>query len=132
MVKIKPPQASKGKHIKTPEEGAASDHLTPFFCLSQIARNFCVLNCEVGEQAAFACKLRKMSEMTWADIKKAPREGLGCEKIYSIDKDLIPAGAKGKRILSFRISDIYRMIGYRDNRVFHIFWFDHKEKMCFN
>jgi len=124
MAKIKNRTTNTGVLIKTPEEGGGSDHLTPLFCLSLIARDFCVLDCETNEQAAFACKLRKISQMTWRELKNAPREGLGFESIYNIDKDKIPAVAQGKRILAFRISEIHRLIGYRDNRVFHIIWND--------
>jgi len=40
-----------------------------------------VTDCEREAQAAFALTLHRLSQLTWQEIRNAPRHGLGTEKI---------------------------------------------------
>lgn len=124
MKKIRTPKAEAGENIAQVGDGPTdSEH--PFICLAHLARGYCVFDCETQEQAAFAKALRDISRRTWKELKQAPRKGVGFETIYNVKKEL-PESAKKKRIISFRISSVFRMVGYRDQRVFHVLWVDPK------
>ena len=125
MGKIKSPKPDQGKKITPPDEGGPTDHLHPYFCVSHLARGFCVLDCDTKEQASFARALREIGSRTWNELKQASRKGAGFETIYQMKKE-VPSHAKGRRMISFRVGGIYRLVGYREQQIFHILWVDPK------
>jgi hypothetical protein len=98
----------------------------PLFSLASVVSSHCITICETNDRAAFATKLRNLSQLTWRELKSAPAHGLGYEPI---DRDHlrvpIPASLTDDvTIISFRFSGTKAMIGYRVDDVFHILWFD--------
>ena len=54
----------------------------PIFCLKYLDRNYYSLRaCIKEEKASFADTLDRLSQLTWAEISKSSRHGLGYEKI---------------------------------------------------
>lgn len=63
--------------------------------------------------------------MTWGDIIRADRHGLGTEKIDgSAIKAALPDFV-GTDFLAFRYNGMKAMVGYRQKNVFFVLWFDH-------
>ena len=96
------------------------------FCLAHLHRDYCVTCCDRADQAAFALALRERSQLTWQQLRHAPRHGLGSEKIARDSiRATIPEIAKGvDHFLAFRFSGLKPMVGLRRGTVFHIFWLD--------
>jgi hypothetical protein len=119
---------TQGSLIQTPktEVEPSDDEQRPKFCLQYIANGFCVSDCTKDEKAAFASRLREMSQLTWQQLRQAPREKQGYEKIernaikVSIPKTLTPE----VNIIAFRCFGKGPVIGYRSKAVFHIVWLD--------
>lgn len=83
-------------------------------------------DCQRDQKAQFAERLQELSELTWGEINQAPRDGLGTEKIaqYSLREAIPEHISPDVRILSFKFGRGARMIGYREERVFHVVWVD--------
>lgn len=123
MGRIKKPTPGTGKRIVPTEEGRPTDNLYPIFRITDLQRDFCIRNCDQAQQAAFARALRDLSSLTWGQIKQAPRQGMGFERIYKINKK-VPSQAEKETLISFRVDGLSRLIGYRSQEVFHILWID--------
>lgn len=117
-------------HIRDDNRGS-SIHLKPKFSLEFLDREFCISCCDKNEKAAFADKMRLLSQLTWAEINCAPRHGLGFEKIaqnsinFSIPKRITP----DTNIIAFRFCGTAAMVGFKENEVFYIIWFDRNYKL---
>ena len=96
----------------------------PKFSLKHLkGGKFCLSKCEQVEKAAFADKLRELSQMTWQELQQAPHHGMGFEKIRGY-KD-IPADVSPEiNILAFRFCGMKAMIGYRIDETFYIIALD--------
>jgi hypothetical protein len=118
---------NRGAHLQARESGSGStDGLTPIFCLRYLAPPFCVTSCERQEQAAFSVTLKRLSTMTWSQIRNSPRHGLGSEKIgRAAIRASIPSGITDDvDFLAIRFNGLAPMVGFRSNQVFHIVWLD--------
>ncbi|MCB2218429.1 MAG: hypothetical protein KQH59_20405 [Desulfobulbaceae bacterium] len=122
----------QGKKINYKDRGDGSsdqippEKLPPIFSLRDLEKNYCVLKCELQDKAAFADTLRKISALTWAELKSNPRHSLGYEKI---SRSSLKVAVPGKisadvSFIAFRFSGKKAMVGYRDKEVFHILWLD--------
>ncbi|MBI5892747.1 MAG: hypothetical protein HZB79_03685 [Deltaproteobacteria bacterium] len=101
----------------------------PVFSLWHIKDSHCVKKCVQEEKAAFADKLRELSQLTWMQIMGTQRHGNGYEKIErsAINETIPPHITEDVHIIAFRFYKKAPMIGYRDplNRsIFHIVWLD--------
>jgi hypothetical protein len=122
-----PHDRTRGERIQPRESASGStDGLPPVFCLRYLSPPFCVTDCQPNEQAAFALTLRRLSALTWQQIKGAPRHGLGTEKISRTSiRAPIPAGiTEDVDFLAFRFNGKAPMVGFRSNQVFHVVWLD--------
>jgi hypothetical protein len=128
VAKLKNPHdRNRGERVQARECASGStDGLTPIFCLRYLAPPFCVTSCQTGEQAAFALTLRKLSTLTWQQIKNAHRHGLGTEKIgRSSIRAPIPGDiTEDVDFLAVRFHGKAPMVGFRSNQVFHVVWLD--------
>ena len=125
--KIKSPKPNVGNLI-VPH---TSDNITPkqqrpIFSFYKIRRRHCVSKCTKDEKEALIDKIYRISQLTWAEIRRAPKHGLGFEHIEtSTLKVEIPNEIKGEvKFIAFRFHDKAPMIGYRERRTFHIIWVD--------
>jgi hypothetical protein len=127
-MKLRRPKPDKSKFINAAAvEGKRDfDRERPTFCLRYIDPDFCITACGTEDKANFAEKIRRMSQMTWVELRTAPRHGMGAEKIERAEirrpiPDEVPEDAT---LLAFRFSGKKAMVGYRMRGMFHILWFD--------
>ena len=117
-------------HIRPHDASSISpDNMSPLFSLSYMARDHCITCCERDERAAFAVKLRELSQLTWAQLRNAPRQGMGYEKINRDSfRVAIPSQiTEDVHIIAFRFDGSKPIVGFRDRddrRIFHIVWVD--------
>lgn len=127
MAKLKTRKKPTGKGIaeRAPEKRSV-DAMTPWFCFANLRSSHCISRCTKDERAALAETLRKLSSMTWSDLRSAPRHGLGYEKIgRSSFQASIPATiTEDVDLLAFRFCGKAPIVGYRMERVFHVVWVD--------
>ena len=128
--KLKAPKPSSNLLVP---KSAASDlnynDRSPVFCFQYLDPEFGLKNCTDMDKTALVERLVKLSCMTWSQIQKAPRHGLGTELIpirqlrrpkpsfLSQDTDAL---------LAFRFHGLAPMLGHRAQHVFHICFLDAK------
>jgi len=124
----KPKKAAFGKpssEAVTPDP----DRQPPVFSFEYMrgGNGYSVDCCDHDHRSALASKLFKLTQMTWMDIKNAPRHGLGLETIdrNSIRPALPSAATADVRIIAIRYNGFHPMIGFRDGRIFHVLFLDH-------
>ena len=76
-------------------------------------------------------KLRRLSSLSWKDIRQHDRHGLGTE---TLSRDSIQAAipsfvTEDVRLLAFRAYGKVPMVGYRSGRIFHVIWIDREFKL---
>jgi hypothetical protein len=99
----------------------------PVFCLKYLDRKYyCLSVCTKEEKAAFADTLDRLSQLTWTEISKSSRHGLGYEKIARNSiRATIPKHVEDDVIfIAFRFYGKAPMVGYRKDAIFHILWID--------
>lgn len=71
-------------------------------------------------------RLKKLSTMTWKEIKQCPRHGAGFESIEkrSINGKLPQSITEDTDIIVFRYLGKKEMAGYRSGKIFHILFVD--------
>lgn len=125
--KVKPRRPPGQEHVKSRETrpGSTNDQ-PPHFSLCYLMDGFRVSDCQRDDKAAFAERLQELSAMTWGQIMLAPRVGLGTEVIdqASIKRPIPPRITPEVTLLSWRFGGGARVIGYREDRLFHLLWID--------
>ncbi len=128
MAKLRNPHdRNRGERISARDSVSGStDGLTPIFCLRYLSPPFCVTSCQQVEQASFAVTLRRLSMLTWQEIKSAHRHGLGTEKIgrASIKAPIPKEITDDVDFLAVRFHGKAPMVGFRSNQIFHVVWLD--------
>ena len=124
--KLKQPQKNQGRLKPSTSNKKPPDQLPPLFSLRYLSPGHCISKCNRAERAAFADRLRRISQLTWAELRQAPRHGLGYEKIArNAIKPGIPRHIKDDvKFIAFRFDALKSMIGYKEGDVFHIIWLD--------
>jgi hypothetical protein len=126
-MKIKSRQLNKGSIVSARYSNDFSpESLPPYFSLRYLSDNYCISKCDKDDKAAFADTLRKLSKLTWTQIKSSHRHGLGFE---TIQKDQIRSSipnhiTEDVRFIAFRFSGKKAMVGYRERATFYVIWFD--------
>ncbi len=108
---------------------SSPDMEPPIFSLRYMVQGYSVADCDKDQKAAFADALWKRSQLTWAQIKGAPRQGLGTEKISrQAIKNPIPSHVMPDvtYFLALRFYHKAPMVGYRTGNIFYILWLDCK------
>jgi hypothetical protein len=131
MGRIRPSQPpDSGRRISAralQQEGPSTDKLPPKFSFRYLDRSRCITRCTEEERLAFVSKMHLLSQLTWSQLRQAPKDGLGYEKI---DRDSIRAGiptaiTEDVNFIAFRFHGKAPMVGYRsDDGTFYIVWFD--------
>lgn len=131
---IKAPSAATGKTIASPPTSVETilkddeAHIT--FSLRYVQKGFCFEDCDDQEKLDFAKTIFKRKDLSWREIRSAPRHGLGSEKIAKksirppIPENKIPLGTTD--FIALRFSSKKPMVGYRLGHTFYILWFDPK------
>lgn len=127
-MKLKYRQLDKAKRVGINEAEVKKDYdrEKPTFCLRFVDAAYCITQCTKDDRAAFAETIRKMSQMTWLQLRMADRKGLGSEKIArdAITRPIPSQIPEDAALLAFRFSGLKPMVGYRMQGMFHIIWFD--------
>jgi hypothetical protein len=79
--KIKKPKAEGSRRIAHPAEAESTQDMSPVFCLRYLAEGYGLRDCDDSEAKHFAAKLVALCQLDWDSIAKAPREGMGNEKM---------------------------------------------------
>lgn len=110
-------------HTAAPED---SNSHPPHFSFRYMSAGYTVVDCEDSEKASFVDALWRRSQLSWVDLMNSRHQGLGSEKIprQALRKP-IPSGITDDvTFLAFRVRDLVRMIGFRDQATFHVVWLD--------
>ncbi|MDH2123758.1 hypothetical protein N5J75_11170 [Pantoea brenneri] len=131
--KLKPRDKETSSLVGMSPEASSKeiDNSPPTFSLRYLQKDFCVDCCEKNEKAALADRLFKLSKLSWADIRKADRHGLGTEKISrnSIKAPIPHHVTEDVEFIAFRFCGKAPMVGYKLNSTFYILWLDRVFKL---
>jgi hypothetical protein len=126
---------NKGQRIQGPAlrpDARNPDKFPPKFSFHYLQRGYCITSCTQEEQLAFVDRMYRLSQLSWAELRRAPRHGLGYEQIARASiRAGIPANITGDvNFIAFRFYGKAAMVGYRsDDGTFHIIWFDREFKL---
>ncbi len=127
MGRIKKQKPKQGSLVKSVEP-ANYDQKPPIFSLEKLqSGKYCLSELDQENKAMFADAIFRRKSLTWNEIKRADRHGLGTEKIA---KSSIKAPTPQfitddmDSYLVFRYHGMRPMVGYRQRDVFYILWFD--------
>ncbi|PRY46966.1 hypothetical protein CLV58_10130 [Spirosoma oryzae] len=127
---IKKPQPTQGKNVKVTTTSIVSPDIKhPVFCFRYLVKGFDLEQCEEYESVALIKHLYNLSQLTWEEIKLAPRHGMGSEKIQRNSiKASIPKFITDDvdYFLALRFQGKKPFVGHRSGSVFHIIWIDNK------
>ena len=134
MASIKNPLYEESEHVSLRGvEGLGSlDRIDyPLFCFRHLHRDFDIDKCLCADKTfsrQFLKKIGLVSKLSWIDIQMSDRRGHGTEKIFksSITKS-IPSSITDdvNDFLSFYFNgDRGRIIGFRNQMVFHVVFID--------
>ena len=117
---------SKRLIVENPED---YNKMVPLFSLERLQPGkYCLSKLEKDDKAAFADSIYKRKDISWNEIQKLDRHGLGYEKIpvKSIETP-VPRfiTEDNSNLIAFRFNGMKPMIGYRLKNVFYVLWFDH-------
>lgn len=114
---------------KTLPKPASTNDLKPVFSFEHMANGtgYSVNCCSQEEGAQLVGRLYVLGNMTWAQINQSGRHGLGTEIIPrgNIKAVLPKAVTDDVNLLAFRYNGKKPMVGYREDRVFHVLYVDH-------
>jgi hypothetical protein len=103
--RLKQVKADKGKRISAPSDGdVPPEQLPPVFSLRYLRGDYCITYCSTDEQAAFAAKLHRLSQLTWSEIQSQHRHKLGYERIpqRQINSPIPPHLTEDVNLIAFR------------------------------
>jgi hypothetical protein len=114
------------QNIPFPNNIGSTDKDKPIFSFHLLQKGYCITDCEKEEKASLADCLRKLSNFCWLELKNDKRHGLGCEKMdrCRIKASIPETLPKNITFLVFRFHGKAPMVGYREDKVFHILWLD--------
>lgn len=125
--KINRPDISQGKRVKVnPLTDGSTNHLKPNFSFEHLVGSHSVEACEQEDRASLAVQLCKIGSLTWGDIQRAPKYGLGHEKIShdSIKASIPDVVTPDTALLSFRFNGKKPMVGFRSGQTFFVLFLD--------
>lgn len=125
---IKRVEDRKGSRVK-PHEAPRIDFETrgPSFSLHRLERGkYGLEGCSKDQKSAILDALLRRSQLSWRELRQAPRHGLGYEKIAhnSIKTGIPNHVTPDTTLLAFRCIGTAPMVGYKEEDRFHIVWFD--------
>lgn len=78
---FKQPSISEGKRVKSQQNQSNPDLQKPIFSFEYLDRQYSISQCTKDEKAALIDTLDKLSQLSWRELRQAPKHGLGYEKI---------------------------------------------------
>lgn len=128
-----PHDINKGKNIKIATV-QIPNYDYPIFCFKHLHKDHHLDHCTSDEKKSFIERLVLLSQMTWEQIKLAPRHGLGTEKIAvgSIKKGVPSFITEDVTfLLALRFDGKKPFIGHRNQFIFHVIFID-RDFTCYN
>jgi hypothetical protein len=129
MNKVHKPKPFSGKRIPAPifppDNRFIFNH--PVFCLRYLHKDYNVASCSNDDRASLITKMANFCQLTWDEIKLAPRHGMGSEKISrSSIKPSIPSEITEDvdSFLALRYQGKKVFVGFRNQFIFHIVYID--------
>lgn len=126
--RIKGSKPKQGSVVKS-QEPLNYDSNPPIFSLERLqSGKYCLSGLDQEHKAMFSEAIFRRKSISWSEIKRLDRHGLGTEKIA---KSSIKAAIPGfitddvDDFLAFRYKGMNPMVGYRQRDVFFVLWFDH-------
>lgn len=127
-------RAAQNPKIKTRDavpEVDDSDLKPPVFSFEYLQTGWCIHDCQQEERSKMLDRLRRISQISWRDIRQQDRHAYGTE---TIDRGILKVGIPSfltadVRLLAFRAYDLVAMVGYRKGRIFHVVWIDREFKL---
>ena len=122
------PQVVDGriKAPNAPRSAGQAKNLT--FSLKYLqAGNFCFSKLDMNGKAGFSKAIFRRKDFTWTQLFQESRQSLGAEKlaITAIKSSRPPhITPEMNSYYGFRYNDKLRMVGYHEDSVFYILWFD--------
>ncbi|EBR9315413.1 hypothetical protein ACOIPX_004710 [Salmonella enterica] len=118
--------SSKTVGVSQQDEARLVDNSPPTFSFRYLQRGYCIDSCERHEKAALADTLFRLSRLSWAQIRQAPRHGLGYEKVArNAIRAAVPAHiTEDVDLIAFRFCGRAPMVGYKLGGTFYIVWLD--------
>ncbi|CAM3304385.1 hypothetical protein [Pseudomonas plecoglossicida] len=98
----------------------------PIFSFEFLQNGYCVSDCTNDERGTMLGKLRTISQLSWQELRQAPRHGLGYETIArnALKAPLPPVVTEDVNLIAFRAIGKAPMVGFRSGRTFHVLWVD--------
>ena len=117
--------AEQGKNISLQySSDEPANNLHPAFCFKYLHKKHGFPE-DKKHKTAVLNTIKTLSNMSWGDISVAGfKDGRGYEKISQLKEKAPIKMSKESEIISFYCSSSGRMIGYRDLKIFYVFWFD--------
>lgn len=98
----------------------------PIFSLEKVLGGcYCFSGLDSKNKACFADAIYRRRGMTWGEILRADRHGLGTEKISESAINAALPDMVGVQYLALRYNGKRPMVGYRQKNIFFVLWFDH-------
>lgn len=127
MGRIKKQKPKQGSLVKSVDP-INYDSNPPIFSLEKLQPGkYCLSALDQENRAMFADSIFRRRNLTWNEIKRADRHGLGTEKIA---KGSINAPTpkfiteEVDSYIAFRYHGLRPMVGYRLRDIFYVLWFD--------
>jgi hypothetical protein len=118
----------KSNKIKQPKikDTINYDNEKPVFSFIYLDKNYGVDVCTGEEKLSFLQTMLTLSKCTWSTLKTAAKHGLGYEKIDKINTSLPPQVTDDVQLIAFRFYKKAPMVGFRNNKTFHVVFLDRK------
>lgn len=132
MPKKPKPRATPGAGNIGPRvaQPSSKDGETPIFCLKHLIKGFHLSDCDRAQKEDFVDRLVLLSKVTWGEILVAGRKGFGTHQIPRASIRSVPSTIpQDAVILSLRMNERGRLVGFREEAIFHIMWVDPLHKL---
>ncbi len=122
----KPPKKKREKLTASSPELASSEDDYVVFSFRHLQKGFATDDLSVEQRSKLALRLETLSQMTWNEVYRSQRHGLGTEKIPSAQiKSSIPERFNDRGVfIVFRFAGLLPMVGIRARNVFYAIWLE--------
>jgi hypothetical protein len=105
----------------------------PLFCFRYLVKGWSISDCDQQQKSALADALLQLSQLTWMQIKLAPKHGSGSELIPRAQiKSSAPSRftENVERFMALRFFGKAALVGHRDGHVLHLIWLDRNQTLA--
>lgn len=129
MKRIKAKSGNNKNKISAEQPKVDYNKLPIIFSLERLVNgDYCFSSLTGDDKQQFAESIFRRKNLTWDELMRADRHGLGTEKIY-INSVKMPKPVfitdDISAYLAIRYSGMKPMVGIRQKNIFYVLWFDH-------